>query len=125
MSSEESGMRKIKKKKYTEIRSTGSFLVSMSPENISQKCSRSFIPLKFSLLCRDMATAAWIWSCRLRGRKNVGTGRLGAPSTVELLSQQLLLLLLSHFSHVQLCDLIDGSPPGSPVPGILQARTLE
>ena len=24
-----------------------------------------------------------------------------------------------------LCDTIDGSPPGSPVPGILQARTLE
>ena len=24
-----------------------------------------------------------------------------------------------------LCDLIDGSPPGSSVPGILQARTLE
>ena len=24
-----------------------------------------------------------------------------------------------------LCDLIDGSPPGSPIPGILQARTLE
>ena len=24
-----------------------------------------------------------------------------------------------------LCDAIDGSPPGSPVPGILQARTLE
>ena len=24
-----------------------------------------------------------------------------------------------------LCDLIDGSPPDSPVPGILQARTLE
>ena len=23
------------------------------------------------------------------------------------------------------CDPIDGSPPGSPVPGILQARTLE
>ena len=34
-------------------------------------------------------------------------------------------LLLSHFSHVQLCNPIDGSPPGSPVPGILQARTLE
>ena len=32
------------------------------------------------------------------------------------------LLLLSRFS---LCDPIDGSPPGSPVPGILQARTLE
>ena len=24
-----------------------------------------------------------------------------------------------------LCDPIDGSPPGSPTPGILQARTLE
>ena len=24
-----------------------------------------------------------------------------------------------------LCDPIDGSPPGSPVPGILHARTLE
>ena len=24
-----------------------------------------------------------------------------------------------------LCDPIDGSPPGSPIPGIVQARTLE
>ena len=36
-----------------------------------------------------------------------------------------LLLLLSRFSHVWLCDPIDSSPPGSPVPWILQARTLE
>ena len=28
-------------------------------------------------------------------------------------------------SFLTLCDPIDGSPPGSPVPGILQARTLE
>ena len=28
-------------------------------------------------------------------------------------------------SRLTLCDPIDGSPPGSPVPGILQARTLE
>ena len=28
-------------------------------------------------------------------------------------------------SHLTLCDPIDGSPLGSPVPGILQARTLE
>ena len=28
-------------------------------------------------------------------------------------------------SHLTLCDPIDGSPPDSPVPGILQARTLE
>ena len=31
----------------------------------------------------------------------------------------------SHQSCPTLCDPIDGSPPGSPVPGILQARTLE
>jgi len=28
-------------------------------------------------------------------------------------------------SRLTLCDPIDGSPPGSPVPGILKARTLE
>ena len=36
-----------------------------------------------------------------------------------------LLLLLNRFSHVRLCDPIDGSPPGSTVPGILQVRVLE
>ena len=32
---------------------------------------------------------------------------------------------LSHLETPTLCDPIDGSPPGSLVPGILQARTLE
>ena len=36
-----------------------------------------------------------------------------------------LLLLLSHLSCPTLCDSIDGSPPSSSIPGILQARTLE
>ena len=31
----------------------------------------------------------------------------------------------SHQSCPTLCEPTDGSPPGSPVPGILQARTLE
>ena len=36
------------------------------------------------------------------------------------------ILLLSRVSRVRLlCDPIDGSPPGSTTPGILQARTLE
>ena len=35
------------------------------------------------------------------------------------------LLLLSRFSCVQLCVTPHSSPPGSPIPGILQARTLE
>ena len=38
---------------------------------------------------------------------------------------QLLLLSLYSHSSLTLCDPIDGSPPGSPVPGILQERTLE
>ena len=33
--------------------------------------------------------------------------------------------MLSCFSCVRLCDPIDGSPPGSSVHGILQARILE
>ena len=37
----------------------------------------------------------------------------------------LWLLLLSLQLCPTLCDPIDGSPPGSSVPGILQARTLE
>ena len=40
-----------------------------------------------------------------------------------------LLLIAAAAKSLQswptLCDPIDGSPPGSPVPGILQARTLE
>ena len=38
---------------------------------------------------------------------------------------QLLLLLLPLQSCLTLCDPTDGSPPGCPIPGILQARTLE
>ena len=37
-------------------------------------------------------------------------------ATIDLL----FYVLLSHFSRVQLCDSIDGSPPGSLVPGILR-----
>ena len=38
----------------------------------------------------------------------------------------MLLLLLSRFQPcLTLCDPMDGSPPGSPIPGILQARVLE
>ena len=41
---------------------------------------------------------------------------LSSPATAAAKSLQ---------SRPTLCDPIDGSPPGSPVPGILQARTLE
>ena len=47
-------------------------------------------------------------------------------TTLETVKKNANAALLQHqFSHVQLCDPRDGGPPGSPVPGILQARILE
>ena len=50
------------------------------------------------------------------------TVQLSCPYTTT--GNWLLLLLLSRFSPT-LCDPIDSNPRGSPIPGILQARTLE
>ena len=47
---------------------------------------------------------------------NKASGGDGIPAAAAAKSLQ---------SCLTLCDPIDGSPPGSPVPGILQARTLE
>ena len=47
----------------------------------------------------------------------------GKRDSSECVDRELLLLSLQ--SCPTLCDHIDGSPPGSSVPGILQARTLE
>ena len=41
------------------------------------------------------------------------------------ISETMLCYAKSLQSCPTLCDPIDGSPPGFPVPGILQARTLE
>ena len=43
-------------------------------------------------------------------------GSYGSSAAVAVKSLQLCPTL---------CDPMDGSPPGSPIPGILQARTLE
>ena len=79
------------------------------------------------------------------GRDKIGSGRAGwklwqwsrqemmaayrsSPASflvVLILPLLLLLLLKSLQSCPTLCNPTDGSPPGSPVPGILQARTLE
>ena len=47
------------------------------------------------------------------------------PSVLRSLSPKKASTTKSLQSCPTLCDPIDGSPPGSPVPGILQARTLE
>ena len=61
-----------------------------------------------SLLCRDFKIS--------NQRMNSGGSRVGFAAAAAAKSLQ---------SCLTLCDPIDGSPPGSPVPGILQARTLE
>ena len=50
---------------------------------------------------------------------------LSASTEVEHMFTLMLLQLSRLQSCPTLCDPIDGSPPGSPVLGILQARTLE
>ena len=63
---------------------------------------------------------------KIEGRWRRGRQRMrwldGSTDPMDMLLLLLLLLLLSRFSHVQLCA-IDSSPPVSPVPRILQART--
>ena len=72
-----------------------------------------------------------------------GTGVWGRMDTCICMAESLhcppetiTMLLISHAAAAAaaarslqscptLCNPIDGSPPGSPVPGILQARTLE
>ena len=55
----------------------------------------------------------------------------GLQDLLELTPQKDVLFIIgaaaakSLQSWPTLCDPIDGSPPGSPIPGILQARTLE
>ena len=47
------------------------------------------------------------------------------PTLSDPMDRSLLCYAKSLQSCPTLCDTIDGSLPGSPVPGILQARTLE
>jgi len=54
---------------------------------------------------------------------------LAIPNAGEVIEQEELSLIAAAAGSLQSCPTLldprDGSPPGSPVPGILQARTLE
>ena len=62
----------------------------------------------------DMATPSNIFAWRIPWTEEPGGLQPAAAAAAKSLQ-----------SCLTLCDPIDGSPPGSPVPGILQARTLE
>ena len=80
-------------------------------------------PSSFLHVCIDTNTS-FIWATALHGEatQHVITHFLacfaviGTPAAAAAKSLQ---------SCPTLCDSIDGSPPGSAVPGILQARILE
>ena len=56
----------------------------------------------------------------------INTNRKSSICFTEFKAASILSLITKSLqSCPTLCDPIDGSPPGSPVPGILQARTLE
>ena len=54
-----------------------------------------------------------------------GIREMGVREITALIGPAAAAAAKSLQSCLTLCDPIDGSPPGSPVPGILQARTLE
>ena len=59
------------------------------------------------------------------GKTRALTRRTFVGKVMSLLFNMLSAAAKSLQSNTTLCDPRDGSPPGSPVPGILQARTLE
>ena len=64
---------------------------------------------------------------RIKGEQNVSAGchRLPSASPSQPHPCDLAAAAKSLQSCLTLCDPIDSSPPGFPMPGILQARTLE
>ena len=90
---------------------------------------------------------AWKWKVKVKSLSHVRlfstpwTAAYWAPLSTEFSRQEywsgvpLLLLIIATYamlcyakslqSCLTLCNPIDSSPPGSPVPGILQARTLK
>ena len=62
--------------------------------------------------CRLLHLAGFTWlTCKMEHVGQMITAAAAAAKSLQ--------------TCLTLCDPIDGSPPGSPVPGILQARTLE
>ena len=60
----------------------------------------------------------------IRGTRSSSIHNTGPSPSTRKPSKGTAVAAKSLQSCLTLCDSIDGSPPGSPVPGILQARTL-
>ena len=88
---------------------------------------------RFAFCCTKASITLLFWRKEIKAHKlfdlplrAVVKGRAGPePDHLPLPSSPLLATAKSLQSCPTLYDPIDGSPPGSPVPGILQARILE
>ena len=75
-------------------------------------------PLQYSCLENSMDSGAWQATVHRVAKCQTRLKRLSMLDARQIAAKSLQ-------SCPTLCDPIDGSPPGSPVPGILQARVLE
>ena len=85
----------------------------------SKRCTKPYIKLeKFKIIINIILLASWVCCNKIpqSGKLKILTVSVLKPAAAAAESLQ---------SWPTLCDPIDSSPPGSPVPGILQARTLE
>ena len=71
-----------------------------------------------SFLTRDQALSHWSGNTDSKTLDHQRTNPAAAAAAAAAAAKSLQL-------WPALCDPIDGSPPSSPAPGILQARTLE
>ena len=87
------------------------------------------VTLLLHLLCVKLVTlseAMWDGiSSQLMGQSVRPATLILEETYIRKVDPSPVLLLLSRFSRVRLCPTPDCSPPGSAIPGILQARTLE
>ena len=84
---------------------------------------------------RAISAMPWGWRCSsLEEQQRAGCAVMGRVGMQDHIQESWVGFSLSEMENhttkslqscPTLCDPIDGSPPGSPVPGILQARTLE
>ena len=105
------------------------FLISISNTKTTQWTLEDFSHnkmYKWSLNISSVQTPQSWAKCKLKAQENTTTypSKLLKLKTDKLVSPNVLFTAaaVSLQSCSTLCDPIDGSPPGSPIPGILQAR---
>ena len=102
----------------------------MAQDNIYSPWEGTKCP-RLCLMLLSRFSRVWLlatpWTAAYQAALSVGFSRQEHWSGVPLPSPMLYAAAAAKSLQLcpTLCDPIDGSPPGSPIPGILQARTLE